>query len=107
MDTTLLVKRESYFEDNIQGYGALWSTKIHFGTFSFDNSAEIIEKITKRFNAVEQNGYGYFYERQTKNRNNPEHPIIDKILNGKSRIETLLPRGYTDKNYWLPDKLKQ
>jgi hypothetical protein len=94
------------FEDNIQGYGALWSTEIHFGSFTFNNSAEIIEKITKRFNAVDQNGYGYFYGGLTRKRNNLEHPIIDKILNGRPKLETLLPRGYTDKNYWLPDKLK-
>lgn len=98
---------KAIFEDNIKGYGALWSTEIHFGSFAFDNSAEIIETITKRFKAVDQNGYGYFYGGQTRNRNNPEHPIIEKILNGKPKLETILPRGYTDKNYWLPDKLKQ
>jgi hypothetical protein len=97
---------KALFEPQIVGYGVLWNTEIHFGDFIFDNSAEIIEVITKRFNAVDNSGYGYFYGSNTRDRNNSEHPIIEKIKSGKERIERVLPRGYTDRNYWLPEKLK-
>jgi hypothetical protein len=94
------------FDDKLNGFGALWSTEIHFGMFPFKNSAQIIDKITQRFNAVDNEGYGYFYGPNTKQRNNPEHSIIEKIKNGKKDINTILPHGYEDKNYWIPDKLK-
>ncbi len=94
------------FDKGIIGYGALWSTEVHFGMFTFENSAQVIDTITKRFNAVDDTGYGYFYGGNTRQRNNPEHSIIEKIKNGKVDIGTILPRGYTDRNYWLPDKLK-
>jgi len=94
------------FDKNATGFGVLWSTEVHFGHFIFENSAQIIENISNRFNAIDKNGFGYFYGANTKNRNNPEHPIIDKIKNGKVKIDTLLPKGFIDTNYWLPDKLK-
>jgi hypothetical protein len=97
---------KALFETDIQGYGVLWSTEIHFGHFFFNDSAEMIETITKRFNAIDNTGYGYFYGGNTRQRNNPEHPIIEKIKTGKANVETILPRGYKDRNYWLPDKLK-
>jgi very-short-patch-repair endonuclease len=92
------------FEKDIKGYGALWSTEIHFGTFFFSDSAQIIEIISKRFNAVDD-GYGYFYGPNTRNRNNPEHPIIEKIKNGEKNIEVILPKGYKEIDYWIPKKL--
>ena len=97
---------KALFERNVNGYGVLWSTEVHFGMFAFENSAEIIEIITSRFNAVDENGYGYFYGGNTKQRNNPEHPIVEKIKNSKADVGTILPRGHTERNYWLPDKLK-
>ncbi len=93
------------FDKNIKGYGALWSTNVHFGDFYFDNSAEIIEAINNRFNA-DRDGYGYFYGPNTVGRNNPEHPIVEKIMSGAERVERLLPKGYKDKNRWLPKKLQ-
>ena len=75
--------------------------------FFFDNSAQIIEDISKRFNAVDDKGYGYFYGPNTRNRNNPKHPIIEKIKTGQKGIEIILPRGYKDINYWIPDELKK
>lgn len=95
------------FDKSIKGYGVLWSTNIHFGMFVFENSAEIIDTITKRFNAVEEDGIGYFYGGKTRSRNNPEHPIIENIKNGKENIGLIIPKGYKDKNYWLPKKLKE
>lgn len=96
---------KALFDRNIKGYGALWSTNILFGDFFFSNSAQIIETITKRFNAVDNEGFGYFYGPNTHGRNNPEHPIIEKILQGKEDIKKLLPKGYNDIERWLPQKL--
>ncbi len=93
------------FDKNIKGYGVLWSTNYHFGDFVFENSAEIIETINKRFNA-DRDGYGYFYGPNTAGRNNPEHPLIEKIRLGKKPIETILPKGFIDKEKWIPNQLK-
>ncbi len=98
---------KAIFDKTTKGYGVLWSTEIHFGMFVFENSASIIDTITKRFNAVDEDGYGYFYSGQTRERNNPEHPIIEKIKNGKAGIELIIPKGHQDINFWLPDKLKK
>jgi len=96
---------KALFDKTIKGYGALWSAAIHFGMFGFDNSVQIIDTITKRFNAVDKAGYGYFYGPDTRGRNNPEHPIIEKIRKGKKDMKTILPRGYADIKYWVPEKL--
>jgi len=93
------------FDKNIEGYGVLWSTNVHFGDFYFDNSAEIIETINNRFNA-DHNGYGYFYGPNTLGRNNPEHPIIQKINTGSEPVKRLLPKGFKEKERWLPAKLQ-
>ena len=93
------------FDKRIKGYGVLWSTNVHFGDFYFDNSAEIIEAINNRFNA-DRNGYGYFYGPNTVGRNNPEHPIVGKIIAGTEPIGRLLPNGFKNKDRWLPVKLQ-
>lgn len=98
---------KAIFDNTIKGYGVLWSTEVHFGMFVFENSADIIDSITKRFNAVDENGYGYFYGGHTRERNNPEHPIIEKIKAGKENVELIIPKGQQDRNYWLPEKLRQ
>lgn len=95
------------FDKSVKGFGVLWSTEIHFGMFTSEKSASTIDTITKRFNAVDENGYGYFYGGQTRERNNPEHPVIEKIKSGKADIGLILPKGHKDINYWLPQKLKQ
>lgn len=97
---------KALFDNSIKGYGVLWSTEIHFGMFVFENSADIIETITKRFNAIDENGIGYFYGGQTRDRNNPEHPIVEKIKGGKADAGLIIPKGFTDRNFWLPEKLK-
>ena len=94
-----------------RGYGALWSTKVFFGDFSFDNSAQIIEELTKPFNAAPDNEYGYFYEKWDEGaygRIKEEHPIIKKIMNGKVAIDRLIPKGAdpSTKNKWLPKCLR-
>jgi len=96
---------KALFENDIKGYGALWSTEVLFGNFFFENSAQIIDDFTKRFNAIDKNGYGYFYDSNTRDRNNPKHPIIEKIKNGEKNIDILLPKGYKNINYWIPKEL--
>ena len=96
------------FEKDIIGLGVLWSTASYFGVFCFgEDSAGIIELLSKRFNAIDDNGYGYFYGPNTKDRNNPEHPIIKKIKNGEKDINLILPKGFKEANYWLPNELKK
>ena len=97
-----------------RGYGALWSTKVFFGDFSFDNSAQIIEEITKQFKAAPNGEYGYFYEKwddSNYGRIKEEHPIIKRIINGKKSIEQLIPNGADTKESWLPrclwDRIKE
>ena len=99
------VNLQVLFGKNTKGYGALFSTNIHFGDFVFENSAEIIETINSRFN-LDRDGYGYFYGPNTAGRNNREHPLIEKIRSGKKPIETILPKGFIDKEKWLPNQLK-
>lgn len=96
---------KALFNKDIKGYGVLWSTNIHFGDFYFNNSAEIIEIISNRFNAKHNAGYGYFYGANTLGRNNPEHPIIQKIADGRESIQRLLPKGCNEQKLWLPEKL--
>lgn len=93
-----------------RGYGALWSTRVFFGDFLFDNSAQIIEELTKPFNAAPDGEYGYFYEgweEGTYGRIKEEHPIIKRIMNGKVAIERLMPKGVDPriKEKWLPSCL--
>ena len=96
---------KALFDNKTKGYGVLWSTNIHFGDFHFDNSAEIIEKINSRFNLERNGGFSYFYGENTAGRNNPEHPIIEKLLQGKESIGRLLPKGFNSKERWLPEKI--
>lgn len=93
-----------------RGYGALWSTRVFFGDFLFDNSAQIIEELTKPFNAAPDGEYGYFYEgwdEGTYGRVKEEHPIIKRIMSGKVAIERLIPKGISPgtENNWLPSCL--
>lgn len=92
---------KSIYDRNIEGLGVIWSSNVHFGDFIFENSSEIICKMNDRFNMGDDEGYGYFYV-NSKNRNNLEHPIIKKIKEGKENIDKLLPKGYIDREFWLP-----
>lgn len=90
------------FDNNVKGLGVLWSTNVHFGSFVFPDSAQLIESINGRFRAARDGGCGYFYGPDTENRNNPEHPIISQIRQGKKSIEIILPRGRTGIEQWIP-----
>jgi hypothetical protein len=89
------------------GYGALWSTTCHFGDFAFEESANIILTMSRRFGIPETDGFGHFYGPSTLGRNNPEHPIIQRILDGKENVGRLIPKGAKERKFWLPEKLKE
>ena len=93
-----------------RGFGALWSTKVFFGEFHFDDSAQIIAAITNSFKAAPFDEYGYFYEEWngTLSRTKEAHPIIKKILDGKQDVNILIPKGIKPKerNKWLPKELQ-
>jgi hypothetical protein len=90
------------FDDNVNGLGVLWSTNVHFGTFVFPDSAQLIVSINNRFRATRDCSCGYFYGPNTEGRNNPEHPVISQIRQGKKSIELLLPRSYNNIEQWVP-----
>ena len=89
-----------------EGYGVLWSTTCHFGDFAFENSAEIIIEMSKRFGISDNDGFGHFYGPKTLGRNNPEHPIIQRILDGREHVGRLIPKGAKDRYFWLPQRLR-
>jgi hypothetical protein len=89
-------KVKASFYKSIKGYCVLWSKEIRFGMFVFKNSASIFETITKRFNAVDEKRFGYIYGGQTRERNNLEHPIIEKIKNVKENVGLIIPKGCND-----------
>lgn len=97
---------KAIFDDNEKGLGALWSTNVLFGDFFFDDSSQIIRTITDRFKAADSYGIGYFYSLNSKNRQKPEHPIISLILEKKETINRILPKGFDNSDYWIPEKLK-
>ena len=89
-------------DSQTKGYGLLWSATTMFSDFVFENSDEIIEGLSNRFNIRDQDGYGYIYGPNTRGRNNPEHPILKRIRNGKTGKERLIPKGAQSINEWLP-----
>jgi len=93
------------FDDTVDGLGVLWSTNVHFGTFVFPDSAQLIENINDRFRARRNGGCGYFYGPDTENRNNPEHPVVSQVKEGKKSLELLLPRGHNNIESWVPQCL--
>ena len=84
---------------------SLWSTNVHFGDL-YSKTATIIKEMTSRFNAIEKDGIGYFYGPNNRGRNNIEHPIINRIHDGDTPMEKLLPMGREKREFWLPDRLK-
>jgi len=93
------------FEPGVQGYGLLWSANTHFGHFAFEDSAEVILKLSSRFNAIRDGGLAYIYGPNTAGRTNVEHPVISSIERGRIPVSRILPRGYLDKSTWLPERL--
>ena len=95
------------FDRSQQGYGALWNSKAMFGDFTIANAGVIIHKMNERFNVERENSIGYFYEENKYGRKQPEQPIIKEIQKGKKPIDTLIPPGSSDIDYWLPQILRQ
>ncbi|MGP9489249.1 hypothetical protein ACT3R5_11820 [Glutamicibacter sp. AOP5-A2-7] len=93
------------FNPEIKGFGSLWSTNIHFGDFVIDNPADVIEKMSSRFNAGGSEGYGYLYEGNPRGVIKPEHPVIKKILDGKEQVERIIPKNAADPERWIPKQL--
>lgn len=92
----------------LPGYGALWSTKVLFGDFCINTPADVIVKMSSRFNAWnEETGVCDFYEKDSLGRIKPEHPILQKIATGKASCKRLLPVDVLpcDYHFWLPQKI--
>lgn len=94
------------FDDTVRGFGALWSTNIHFGDFCAEDSAQVILQINERFCCGGEGSIGNFYGPHTDGRNNPEHPILSKIIGGTEAIERLIPKGYENREQWIPANLR-
>jgi len=94
------------FDRSAEGKASMWSTKAHFGDFVLPNSSEIVIALSSRFNAIETEGIGYMYlDSRTKNK--PVHPIVKRIMDGKDKMERLIPRGNDKPNaFWLPKCIK-
>ncbi len=98
---------KAIFNPNAIGFGALWSTKFQFGSFSISDPAKVIIAESKRFNAIRENGIGYFYGAdENEKRCMPTHPIVQDILSGAKTVDVLIPPGWKgDKCFWLPQIL--
>jgi very-short-patch-repair endonuclease len=92
-------------DNNIQGRGAIWNSKILFQDFYFKNSADIILEINKQFN-IKQTDITYFYGQDTQGRNIQEHPMVQKVLDGAESIDRFIPLGACDPTPWVPLRLK-
>ena len=94
------------FEEEIDGFASVWSTKALFGDFQLPDSARVIVDITKRFRAIRPDGIGYMY--LNKHTDKPIHPIVDQIRKGKSRKERLIPHdNHIDEGFWIPSVLQE
>lgn len=95
------------FNPAVKGLGALWSTNYFFGDFVISNASNVIIEETKRFNAIDTNGFGYFYGANAKEqRHITPHGIINRILKRPEKIKSLIPPDWDgDKEYWLPEPL--
>jgi len=83
---------KALFDATIRGIASVWSTKAHFGDFYFDDSADLILRITSRFNAVDEQGIGYMYTNQ-RTPNKPIHPIVRRVQEGTESVSRLIPKG--------------
>lgn len=93
------------FDTTLKGYGALWTTTKYFNDFSIPNPSETIKKLTRRFNAEDDNGIGYFYEASNNLRMKPAHKLIRSVLKDKNQLKKFLPSDADDKYYWIPKQL--
>ncbi len=96
------------FGENLQGRGAIWGSEVFFGSSTEKVKNKIID-LSKKFNAIHNDGIGYFYELWEENGHviKPAHPIIEMIKEGKHTIDKLLPANLDveEKKFWLPKEL--
>lgn len=90
-----------------KGLFRLDSSDRNFGSFSISDPAKVIIAESKRFNAIRENGIGYFYGAdENEKRCIPTHPIVQELLSGSKSVDILIPPGLKgDKRFWLPQKL--
>lgn len=93
------------FDNSLEGYGALWTSTKYFSEFSIPNPSDTIKNLTRRFNAEDENGIGYFYEEKKGPRFQPAHSLLSKVIKDKSLIKRFIPNGAKDYKYWLPKEL--
>ena len=96
------------FGENLEGKGAIWGSEILWGNVSEKVKQRIFD-LSKSFNAIHEDGIGYFYE-LWEDRNHvikPAHPLINMIKKGEKTIELLLPANIDaeEKKFWLPKEL--
>ena len=97
------------FDQSLQGYGALWTTQAYFNNFDIPQAAETIIKLTKRFNAEDESGIGYFYQGKEDERKQPEHHLIKQALKDPKKLLCFIPKNLPlndpTYSYWLPKDL--
>ena len=97
------------FDNSLRGYGALWTTQAYFHDFDLPQAAETIIKLTKRFNAEDKNGIGYFYQGKEGIRRQPEHHLIKQALRDSKKLLNFIPKNLPNNDptyrYWLPKEL--
>lgn len=93
------------FDTSLKGYGALWTTTKFFNEFSIPNPSETIKRLTRRFNAENKDGIGYFYEASNDVRIKPEHILIKSASKNKDKLKCFLPPDAEDMYYWIPTQL--
>lgn len=88
------------------GYGALWTSNRFFNYFCFQDSAKVIKDLSKPFDVEKDGGIGYFYEHNPHGVTKPEHYILNRIRQGKDKVDLLIPQGAKERNYWLPKEFQ-
>lgn len=73
----------------------------------FDEEVKDFQLFFLQINAIDTNGFGYFYGANAKEqRHITPYGIINRILKRSEKIKSLIPPEWDgDKEYWLPDPL--
>ena len=93
------------FDQSLKGYGALWTSSKYFHDFSIPNPSNTIKELTRRFNAEDENGIGYFYEKKDGPRFQPSHKLLSRAKKDHLKIKLFIPNDAQDYKYWLPKEL--
>ena len=93
------------FDQRLKGYGALWTSTKYFHEFTIPNPSATIKELTRRFNAEDKNGIGYFYEKKEGPRYQPPHNLLSTVKKDHSKIVLFIPNDAHDHCYWLPKEM--